>query len=76
MQLDLPAEPNILQQITVSRRLVGKIIGPGGETASAIRKAAHCFMHVQKEARPDDTQIVEISGNARQVWRVGAWHVS
>ncbi len=66
-QVDLPPEPNILQEIFLHKKMVGKIIGPGGETSAIIRRQARCFMHVRKELLPDETQCVEISGNAAQV---------
>lgn len=43
------------------------MIGPGGETAKDIRRHAQCHLHVRKEPRPDDMQVVEVSGNAQQV---------
>lgn len=70
---DIPREPNIVQEIVIARRFVGKIIGPGGETAASIRRQAKCGFHVRKENRPDETQIVEISGNPNQVGHVHVW---
>ena len=49
------------------KRRTGVVIGPGGETASSIRRTARCQLHVRKEVRPDDTQAVEVSGTAAQV---------
>jgi hypothetical protein len=67
--LDLPAEPNILQEVLVARALVGKIIGPGGSTASLLRKEARCFLHVRKDGPAEGPTVVEISGSAAQVRR-------
>jgi hypothetical protein len=68
MARELPQEPSILQEMVVGRRNIGKVIGPGGEVAASIRKATRCQLHVVPHVnRADDTQIVEISGNAQQV---------
>lgn len=60
------------QEMFVPRRRTGTIIGPGGETAAGIRRAARCQLHVCKDVRPDDTQSVEVSGTLQQVGRVCA----
>jgi len=65
--VDLAPEPNILVEVEIHKRLVGKVIGPGGETAKDIRRHAQCHLHVRKEPRQDDLQVVEVSGNAQQV---------
>lgn len=56
-----------VQELVVPRRRTGVIIGPGGETASNIRRITRCQLHVRKDVRPDDTQLVEVSGSIGQV---------
>ena len=65
--LEFPPEPNIIQEVQVLRKYVGMIIGPGGEVAGSIRKAARCGLHVRKNDRTEEQQVVEISGNPEQV---------
>jgi len=56
-----------LQEIIVPRKRTGVVLGPGGQTASEIRRHCRCQLHVRKDTRPDDTQTVEISGSLMQV---------
>lgn len=49
------------------RKRTGVILGPGGQTASEIRRQCRCQLHVRKDTRPDETQTVEISGSLLQV---------
>ena len=60
------------QELIVPRKRTGVILGPGGQTASDIRRQCRCQLHVRKDTRPDDTQTVEISGSLQQVWLMTA----
>ncbi|KAJ9524986.1 hypothetical protein QJQ45_005910 [Haematococcus lacustris] len=65
---ELPREPSIMQEMAIHKRMIGRIIGPGGEIAANLRRTTRCGLHVRKEVnRQDDTQIVEVSGNAQQL---------
>lgn len=71
---DFPPEPRIMQEVIMLRRWVGKIIGPGGETANSIRRAANVQLHVRQERGAGDTQVVELTGTPGQVGLpAGVW---
>ncbi|GLI61104.1 hypothetical protein VaNZ11_003388 [Volvox africanus] len=63
----LPDEPILLQEVILSKRLAGVLIGTGGSNVSIVRRESKCKVHVSEVRGPDQTQTVELTGTEKQI---------
>ncbi|EFJ48240.1 hypothetical protein VOLCADRAFT_104736 [Volvox carteri f. nagariensis] len=63
----LPDEPIMLQEVVLSKRLAGVLIGTGGSNVSLVRRESRCKVHVSEVRGPEQTQTVELTGTEKQI---------
>lgn len=65
----------VCRQIPISKNYTGIVIGPGGQSAAHVRKAARVQLHVRRNIQDGGIQVVELKGTQAQVSGAGGRRV-